>query len=62
MDTLQVACEEIVQRLTTVSKLMTTTRGKPDWQDLISVSIDAGVDLQARGRVYPAAGPNGPFQ
>lgn len=58
----QVACEEIVERLTTVCKLMTTTRGKPDWQDLISVSIDAGVDLQARGRVYPAAGPNGPFQ
>ncbi|KAL4191085.1 hypothetical protein AMTRI_Chr07g27880 [Amborella trichopoda] len=58
----QDACEKLVQRLESISRLMTSTKGKPTWQELISQALDAGVDLQARGRVYPSAGPHGPFQ
>ena len=53
---------EIVERLKTLSKVLTVSDEKPDWQELISSALDAGIDLQARGRVYPDSGPNGPFQ
>jgi len=42
--------------------MLTTPRGKPMWRDLIQSGADIGVDLQARGRIYPAAGKRGPFQ
>lgn len=58
----QIACTEIVERLKPLSKMMETANGKPEWLDLIAAALDAGVDLQARGRIYPDSGPNGPFQ
>lgn len=42
--------------------LISSSEGKPTWRELISKALDAGVDLQARGRVYPKAAPLGPYQ
>lgn len=60
--TLQNACEKLVSRLEAVAELISSSEGKPTWHELISKALDAGVDLQARGRVYPKASPLGPFQ
>eukprot|EP00262_Sarcandra_glabra_P020984 TRINITY_DN8564_c0_g3_i1.p1 TRINITY_DN8564_c0_g3~~TRINITY_DN8564_c0_g3_i1.p1 ORF type:complete len:502 (+),score=86.46 TRINITY_DN8564_c0_g3_i1:44-1507(+) len=58
----QNACEKLVTRLEGIGKLISSKEGKPTWHELISNALDAGVDLQARGRVYPGSGANGPFQ
>lgn len=59
---LQLACEKIVSRLQGISRMLSTPKGKPAWRELIQSGVDNGVDLQARGRVYPAPGKRGPFQ
>ncbi|XP_058101391.1 uncharacterized protein LOC131245742 [Magnolia sinica] len=58
----QNACETLVSRLEDIANLIATSEGKPTWHELIAKALDAGVDLQARGRVYPRASPLGPFQ
>ncbi|KAL5996726.1 hypothetical protein ACLOJK_007646 [Asimina triloba] len=59
---LQNACETLVSRLEAISNIISTSGGKPTWHELVAKALDAGVDLQARGRVYPSASPLGPFQ
>ncbi|KAG0611483.1 hypothetical protein M758_7G144100 [Ceratodon purpureus] len=58
----QVACDKLVKRLKVTSKMLTTLNKKPSWQELIQSGVDNGIDLQARGRIYPSAGKSGPFQ
>eukprot|EP01018_Ginkgo_biloba_P033816 Gb_38124 [translate_table: standard] len=58
----QDACQKLVNRLQGISKMLFSAEGKPIWQELIAKALDIGIDLQARGRVYPGPGPNGPFQ
>lgn len=58
----QLACEKIVSRLQGISRMLSTPKGKPAWLELIQSGVENGVDLQARGRVYPAPGKRGPFQ
>lgn len=60
---MQDACQQIVDRLQEVSKMMLRTRQTdPTWEELISAASDAVVDLQARGRLSPGPNSNGPFQ
>eukprot|EP00268_Persea_americana_P065662 TRINITY_DN880_c1_g2_i4.p1 TRINITY_DN880_c1_g2~~TRINITY_DN880_c1_g2_i4.p1 ORF type:complete len:159 (-),score=36.35 TRINITY_DN880_c1_g2_i4:801-1277(-) len=56
------ACKKLVSRLGGIAVLISSSEGKPTWRELISKALDAGVDLQARGRVYPKAAPLGPYQ
>lgn len=58
----QSACEKLVSRLQGIAYLLSSSGGKATWHELIAKALDSGIDLQARGRVYPKAGPLGPFQ
>jgi xanthine dehydrogenase/oxidase len=58
----QVACNKLVERLRVTSRMLTTLCGKPSWHELIEAALTSGIDLQARGRIYPGPNQNGPFQ
>jgi xanthine dehydrogenase molybdopterin-binding subunit B len=51
-----------VERLCVTSRMLTTLCRKPSWHELIEAALTSGIDLQARGRIYPGPNQNGPFQ
>ncbi|XP_024541348.1 xanthine dehydrogenase/oxidase isoform X2 [Selaginella moellendorffii] len=55
-------CTQLVERLRAVKTMLVSGSKSCSWKDLISAAVSSGVDLQARGRVYPAAAEDGPSQ
>lgn len=52
----QEACKILVERLRPSATVLASERDgeKPTWHELIATAVGLGVDLQARGRVYPS--------
>ncbi|KAL3680391.1 hypothetical protein R1sor_023347 [Riccia sorocarpa] len=60
---IQDACKQIAERLKVIADALESQKGqKPTWQELIEEAVTQVVDLQARGRVSPGPGRDGPFQ